>query len=206
MLVNCAGVGVMETIEDITYEDFEWSMNINFWGVVHTTKAFLPFLKESPEAHIVNISSVDGIVPNPNGAAYAVAKAAVKSFTETLFQELQGTHISVTCVLPGGVKTNLQRNARFFKIACSGMNQEECIAFFEDAAFTSAEQAADLIVKGIRKKKSRIIIGLDGKLIDFCARVAPLGSTALAGHMSRNLKSKKLDFCQRLVQRLFPRS
>jgi NAD(P)-dependent dehydrogenase (short-subunit alcohol dehydrogenase family) len=206
ILINCAGVAVLETIEDITYEDFQWVMDVNFWGAVHTTKAFLPFLKQRDEAHIVNISSVDGIVPNPNGGAYAAAKAAMKSFTETLYQELQGTNISVTCVLPGGVKTNLHRNARFFKIACPDMTQEECIAFFEDAAFTSAEQTAKIIVKAIRKKKSRVVIGIDGRLIDFCARVAPLGSTALAGHMSRNLRSKKMEFCQRLIQRFLPRS
>jgi short-subunit dehydrogenase len=206
ILINCAGVAVMETIEDITYEDFQWVMDVNFWGAVHTTKAFLPFLKQRQEAHIVNISSVDGIVPNPNGGAYAAAKAAMKSFSETLYQELQGSNISVTCVLPGGVKTNLHRNARFFKIACQDMTHEECIAFFADAAFTSAEQTAKIIVKAIRNKKSRVVIGIDAKLIDFCARVAPLGSTALAGHMSRNLRSKKMGFCQRLIQRFLQRS
>jgi short-subunit dehydrogenase len=202
ILINCAGVAVLETIEDITYDDFEWAMAVNFWGAVYTTKAFLPFLKQRDEAHIVNVSSVDGITPNPNGAAYAAAKAALKLFTETLFQELQGTNISVTSVMPGGVKTNLHRNARFFKIACEGMTREECIAFFEDAALTSAEDAARRIIKAIKKKKGRVLIGLDGRLIDICARLAPMKSTALAGHMSRNLKSKKFDLVQQIVRRL----
>jgi short-subunit dehydrogenase len=177
-------------------------MAVNFWGPVYTTKAFLPFLKQRDEAHIVNVSSVDAIVPNPNGGAYAAAKAALKSFTETLFQELQGTNISVTSVMPGGVKTNLHRNARFFKIACPGMTQEECIAFFEDAAFTTADDAAKNIIKAIRKKKGRVLIGLDGQLIDICSRLAPFKSTALAGHMSRNLKSKKVDLIQQIIRRL----
>jgi len=202
ILINCAGVAVLETIEDMTYEDFEWVMSANFWGVVYTVKAFLPLLKQSAEAHIVNVSSVDGIVPNPNGGAYGAAKAATKCLTEALFQELHGTNISVTSVLPGGVKTNLHRNARFFKMACPGMTQEECIAFFENAALTSAEKAAKRIVKAIREKKGRVLIGLDGRLIDFCARLAPLGSTALAGYLSRNLTSRRFGLLQSLVQRL----
>jgi len=202
MLINCAAVAVSETLEDITYDDFEWVMNVNFWGVVYTTKAFLPFLKERAEAHIVNISSVDGIVPNPGNGPYSVAKAAVKSLTETLFQELHGTNISVTCVLPGGVKTNLHRNTRFFKNACPGMTREECINFFENAAMTSAPAAARIIANSICRKRSRVLIGLDSQLIDFCARLMPIRATALAGHISRNLKSKKIDWCQRFVQRL----
>ncbi len=202
ILINCAGVTVLETIEDIGYEDFEWVMAVNFWGTVYATKAFLPLLKQSPEAHIVNVSSVDGIVPNPNGGAYASAKAALKCFTETLFQELQGSNIGVTCAIPGGVKTNLHRNARFFKFACEDMTQEECIAFFENAALTSAEDAAKSIINAIKRKKGRVLIGLDGQLIDICSRLAPFKSTALAGYLTRNLKSKKVGFMQRILRRL----
>lgn len=202
MLINCAAVSVLETLEDVTYDDFEWVMNVNFWGVVHTTKALLPFLKERAEAHIVNISSVDGIVPNPGNGPYSVTKAAVKSFTETLFQELHGTNISVICVIPGGVKTNLHRNARFFKVACPGMTREECIDFFESAAMTSAQKAARIIVNSISRSRGRVLIGLDGQLIDFFARLMPLKATALAGHISRNLNSKKVNWCQRLMRRL----
>jgi len=202
MLINCAAVVVMDTLEDISYDDFEWVMNVNFWGVVYTTKAFLPFLKERAEAHIVNISSVDGIVPNPGNGPYSVAKAAVKSLTETLFQELHGTNISVTCVLPGGVKTNLHRNARFFKVACPGMTREECINFFENAAMTSAPKAARIITEAICSKRGRVLIGLDGQLIDLFARLMPHGATALAGHLSRNLNSRKLGWCQRLIRKL----
>jgi short-subunit dehydrogenase len=202
ILINCAGVAVLETIEDIGYDDFEWVMAVNFWGAVYTTKAFLPLLKQNPEAHIVNVSSVDGIVPNPNSAAYASAKAALRSFTETLFQELQGTNISVTSVMPGSVKTNIYRNTRFFKAACEGMTQEECIAFFENAALTSAEDAAKSIINAIKKNKGRVLIGLDGQLIDICSRLAPVKSTALAGYISRNLKSKKLGLVQQILRRL----
>jgi short-subunit dehydrogenase len=202
MLINCAAVAVLDTLEDITYDDFEWVMNVNFWGVVYTTKAFLPFLKQREEAHIVNISSVDGIVPNPGNGPYSVAKAAVKSLTETLFQELHGTNISVTCVLPGGVKTNLHRNARFFKVACPGMTREECIDFFEKAAMTSPQTAARIIVNSICTNRCRVLIGLDSQLIDFFARLMPMRATALAGYLSRNLKTKKLAWCSRILRKL----
>lgn len=202
MLINCAAVVVLDTLEDITYDDFEWVMNVNFWGVVYTTRAFLPFLKQRKEAHIVNISSVDGIVPNPGNGPYSIAKAAVKSLTETLFQELHGTNISVTCVLPGGVKTNLHRNARFFKVACPGMTREECIDFFEKAAMTSPQTAARIIANAICRNRCRVLIGLDSQLIDFFARLMPLRTTALAGYLSRNLNSKKLNWCQRIIRLL----
>jgi short-subunit dehydrogenase len=202
VLINCAAVAVLDTLEDITYDDFEWVMNVNFWGVVYTTKAFLPFLKQREEAHIVNISSVDGIVPNPGNGAYSATKAAVKSLTETLFQELHGTNISVTCVLPGGVKTNFHRNARFFKVACPGMTREECIDFFEKSAMTSPQTAARIIANSICRKRCRVLIGLDSQLIDFFARLMPLRTTALAGYLSRNLNTKKLDWCQKILRRL----
>lgn len=201
VLINCAAVLVVETLEDITFEDFEWVMNVNFWGVVYATKAFLPFLKQRPEAHIVNLSSVDGIVPTPNGGPYAAAKAALRSFTETLVQELHGTTVSVTCVIPGGVKTNLHRNARFFKIACAGMTHEECCTFFEDAALTSAQTAAQLILEGICRKRVRVLIGLDAQLIDLASRLMPSTATALAGYMSRNLKSSKFEWVKLLKRK-----
>jgi len=141
-------------------------------------------------------------VPNPGNGPYSVAKSAVKSLTETLFQELHGTNICVTCVLPGGVKTNLHRNARFFKVACPGMTQEECIDFFEKAAMTSPQTAARIIANSILRNRPRVLIGLDSQLIDFLARLMPLRATALAGYVMRNLNSRKLNWCQRIMRML----
>ena len=198
ILINCAAVSVAETLEDITFEDFEWVMNVNFWGVVYTTKAFLPLLKQRPEAYIVNLSSVDGIVPTPNGGPYSAAKAALRSFTETLLQELHGSNVSVTCVIPGGVKTNLHRNARFFKTACPGMSHQECINFFEGAALTSAQAAAQAIIEAMCERRARVLIGRDAHLIDLAARLMPRSATALAGYLSRNLKSRKFEWVRLL--------
>jgi short-subunit dehydrogenase len=202
ILVNNAAVIVLDTLEDISYQDLEWVLNVNFWGVVNTTRAFLNYLKLSSEAHIVNLSSVDGLVPNPGNGAYSIAKAAVKTFTETLSQELHGTNVTVTCVIPGGVKTNLHRNARFFKIACPGMTRDECIEFFESAAMTSADKAARIIAQSMYNNKGRVLIGLDGQLIDIFARVMPRWTIMMAGHMSRNLKSKRLDWLQRAIRKM----
>ncbi len=112
IIINNAGVAVGDSIEEVSYEDFEWIVDINFWGVVYGTKAFLPHLKKEPEGHIVNISSINGIIPNPHNGPYCSTKFAVKGFTETLCQEMRGTSVGVTVVHPGGIATDIVRNAR----------------------------------------------------------------------------------------------
>jgi NAD(P)-dependent dehydrogenase (short-subunit alcohol dehydrogenase family) len=114
IIINNAGVVITETIEDLSYEDFEWLMGINLWGVIYGCKEFLPYLKKQDSAHIINISSVNGIFTNPNNGPYCTAKFAVRGFTETLAQELADTKIKVSCVHPGGIKTNIANNGRFY--------------------------------------------------------------------------------------------
>ena len=114
LVVNNAGVALAAPVETMAYEDFEWLMNINFWGVVYGTKAFLPYLKASGEGHIVNLSSVFGLISVPSQSAYNAAKFAVRGFTDTLRMELEieRAPVSVTTIHPGGVKTNIARHAR----------------------------------------------------------------------------------------------
>src|ERR1700728_3460221 len=114
LIINNAGVALGATVESVSYEDFEWLMNINFWGVVFGTKAFLPYLKQSGEGHVVNLSSVFGLISVPSQSAYNAAKFAVRGFTDTLRMELEieDANVSVTTVHPGGIKTNIARNAR----------------------------------------------------------------------------------------------
>src|SRR5690349_6225564 len=116
VIVNNAGVAVSQTVDALDYKDFEWLMGINFWGVVYGTKAFLPMLTEQNEGAIVNISSVFGIIAVPAQAAYNSAKFAVRGFTECLRHELKeaGSQVKSICVHPGGIKTNIVRNARVF--------------------------------------------------------------------------------------------
>ncbi len=182
MVINNAGVGVSETIEDITYEDFEWIMNINLWGVIYGTKAFLPYLKQRPDAHIVNISSVFGIFTSPNAGAYCTTKYAVRGFTEALAQELKHTSVRVSCVHPGGIKTNIMRNTRFYKVADPTMDRENAIkAFDRFIAWTSADKAARIIISGIKKNKQRIMVGPDAYVYDWLKRLFPVGLQKLVG-------------------------
>jgi NAD(P)-dependent dehydrogenase (short-subunit alcohol dehydrogenase family) len=175
MIINNAGVAVADTLEDVTYKDFEWLMGINLWGVIYGSKAFLPYLKLQPEGHIVNISSVNGLFTNRNNGAYCTSKFAVGGFTLTLCQELKDTAVRVSCVYPGGIKTNIARNARFIKGSDPDMSHHEAAEYFDtNMARTSADKAARIIIKGIKKNKSRILVGLDAHIIDVLQRLFPV--------------------------------
>ncbi len=181
LLINNAGVTLSETLEDVTFDDFEWIMGINFWGVVYGCKAFLPHLRKEPEAHIVNLSSVFGIFTVPNNGTYCATKFAVRGFTETLCQELRHTNIRVSCVHPGGIRTNIARNGRFYKAAEPSLTREEVSALFENVlARTSADKAARTIIEGIRKNRPRIMVGPDAHAYDMLKRLFPVTLQRLA--------------------------
>ncbi len=174
IIINNAGAALAETLEDVTYRDFEWLLGINFWGVVYGSKAFLPFLKEQPQAHIVNISSVHGLFTNPNVGPYCTSKFAVRGFTQTLCQELKGTSVKVSCVHPGGIKTNIVRNARFYKGSKPDRGHEEVIEKFDKICFTTADKAARIIIRGMKKGKARILVGPDARVYDLMQRLFPV--------------------------------
>ncbi|QRK11602.1 SDR family oxidoreductase [Archangium violaceum] len=173
IVINNAGVALGATIEDTRYEDFEWLMGINFWGVVHGTKAFLPHLKAAGEGHIVNISSVFGLIAFPTQAAYNAAKFAVKGFTEALRQELEveGHPIGVTSVHPGGIKTNIARSARM--VHRKGWVDPNSTSDFEKLFATTPERAAADILSAILKNRRRQLIGTDAVFIDLMQRLMP---------------------------------
>lgn len=179
LIFNNAGVALTETIEAMSYGDFEWLMNINFWGVVHGTKAFLPHLKASGEGHVVNVSSVFGIIGVPTQSAYNAAKFAVRGFTESLREEMaiEGYPIKVTCVHPGGIKTNIVRSGRMGEdVGKYGPNTKQgAIKAFDAMARTSPEEAARVILGGVRRNKPRVLIGLDARIIDSVQRLLPTG-------------------------------
>lgn len=201
VVINNAAVMVADSLEEVSYKDFEWLMGINFWGVVYGTKAFLPYLKLRPEGHVVNMSSINGIVTTPNNGPYCIAKFAVIGFSETLLQELQGTKVRVSCVLPGSVRTNIIRNTRFRKQANPQLGREGSIQWFERAAKTSSEQAARTIVAGIKKNKSRILVGPDAYFIDVMKRLMPTWVSRYAGYTIRNLDAKKSGWFSSLTSR-----
>ena len=174
LIINNAGVALGATVESMSYEDFEWLMNINFWGVVYGTKAFLPHLKLSGEGHIVNLSSVFGLISVPSQSAYNAAKFAVRGFSDTLRMELEidGANLSVTTVHPGGIKTNIARNARLDpSISDIAGNPERAAKDFERAFITSPERAAEQILAAVRRDRRRALIGPDAKAIDLFSRL-----------------------------------
>jgi len=173
LVINNAGVALGGTIEQLAIEDIEWLMSINFWGVVYGTKMFLPILRQQPRAHIVNISSVFGIIGPPGQAAYSASKFAVRGFTEALRHEVKGGNVTVTCVHPGGIRTNIARNARPANGADYSAVQKE-IEFFDKVARTPPEKAADVIVRGVLNDKEKILIGSDAWMIDKVQRLMPV--------------------------------
>ncbi|PYT00783.1 MAG: acetoin dehydrogenase [Acidobacteria bacterium] len=184
-LINNAGVGVIGNFEHISLEDFEWLMGINFWGVVYCTKVFLPTLLKEKSAHIVNVSSVFGLIAPAEQTAYTSSKFAVRGFTESLRHELSETNVSVSCVHPGGIKTNIVRNSRVGLDTPEEWKQQG-VRFFDKVAKTSAEEAAEVIVRGIKDRDPRILIGKDARAISMFSRLFPKRYLSvierLAGH------------------------
>jgi short-subunit dehydrogenase len=177
LLVNNAGVALGGTFQDISMEDFHWLMGINFWGVIHGCKAFLPTLLRQREAHIVNVSSVFGLLAPPGQTAYVSSKYAVRGFTESLRLELHGTAVRVSAAHPGGVATNIARNARVGGQLrdASPEHVEQERASVDRMLTLPPERAADIIVKGIERNRRRILVGRDAESIALLTRWLPLG-------------------------------
>jgi short-subunit dehydrogenase len=168
LIFNNAGVALVATIESMSYEDFTWLMNINFWGVVHGTQAFLPHLKASGDGHIVNMSSVFGLASIPTQSAYNAAKFAVRGFTDALRIELDAdkSGVSSTTVHPGGIKTNIAKNARSYE-----ESPAELAKHFSRVAMTTPERAARQILAAVKANKRRALVGPDANVIDFLSRL-----------------------------------
>jgi NAD(P)-dependent dehydrogenase (short-subunit alcohol dehydrogenase family) len=173
LLINNAGVALYGFFEEITMADFEWLMGINFWGVVHGVRNFLPVLRRQPRAHIVNVSSIYGIIAPSGQSAYSAAKFAVRGFTEVLRHELEGTSVGVSCVHPGGIRTPIAQNARIGAGVHPSI-RELNLARFNLHAITSPEAAAERIVRGVKRNEPRILIGPDAIRIDRLQRLMPI--------------------------------
>jgi NADP-dependent 3-hydroxy acid dehydrogenase YdfG len=173
-IYNNAGIAFTGEVEHSDFKDIERVMDVDFWGVVNGTKAFLPALIESGDGHVINVSSLFGLVAIPSQSAYNAAKFAVRGFTEALNQEMAvaGHPVAVTCVHPGGIKTNIANNAT----AVEGRDSAKLAEVFNKRlATTTAETAAKVIIDGVEKKKARVLIGLDATALDIMQRI--LGPT-----------------------------
>lgn len=184
VVVNNAGVALTGTWSEVSYDDLDWLIGVNFWGVVHGTKEFLPHVIASGDGHIVNISSLFGLLAIPTQGAYNSAKFAVRGLTESLRMEMieAGLPVGVTSVHPGGVKTSIARNAR----AAGGRDQEALAALFDTKlAKTSPERAATDIIDGILRNRPRVLVGPDAKLLDVFVRLLGGRYVGIVARMSR---------------------
>lgn len=182
VLVNNAGVALGGTFEQVSEEDFEWLFDVNFWGVVRMTRAFLPLLQASNDARVVNLSSIFGLIAPPMQVPYASSKFAVRGFSEALRHELEGTSIGVTVVHPGGVKTSIAQNARIPK----GVSDEEVereLARHRKLLRMPPEIAGETIVRGMERRKSRVLVGSDAKILSLIVRMFPVSYWSLFGKL-----------------------
>ena len=175
ILINNAGVALFGNFTEIDQAQMDWLMNINFWGVVYATRAFLPHFARQREAHIVNLSSIFGIIAPPGQTAYAASKFAVRGFSESLRHELQAAKspVRLSVVHPGGVTTSIARNSRTGVGMTDNARRVELIERFETVARTTPAAAAIRILKGIEKNQPRILIGNDARGADLLQRLRP---------------------------------
>ena len=193
LVINNAGVTLASTVSESTVEDIEWLLGINFWGVIYGTMAFLPHFERAREGHIVNISSVFGLIGAPAQSAYNAAKFAVRGFTESLRQELdiEDNGVSCTCVHPGGIRTNIARAARVKDGGTFGATPDQWADDFENLlARTSPEKAARVILDGVKANKRRVLVGPDAYLIDRIQRNLPTGYQRILAGLTRRARDK----------------
>ena len=172
LLINNAGVALLGWFEEISLDDLRWVMDVNFWGVVYGVKYFLPLLKKEQRAHIVNISSVFGIVAPAGQSAYSASKFAVRGFTEALRHELEGSSVFVSCVHPGGIRTPIARRARL-GANTPPASRDEAVARFDRLTPTMPDAAAARILQGVERREPRILVGRDARQADILQRLRP---------------------------------
>ena len=179
LLFNNAGVAIEGDFREIKPADFEWLMDINFWGVVRMTRAFLPILERSATAHITNISSLFGLIAPAGQSAYVASKFAVRGFSDALRHELEEGHIGVTVVCPGGVNTSIARNARQSRdIAPADL--ERRLARVQKLLRLPPSEAAAIILGAVERRQPRVIVGSDAKIGAWAERLMPITYWKLA--------------------------
>ncbi len=194
LIFNNAGISYAATVRGAEDADFQRVIDIDFWGVVHGTRAFLPHLEASRDGHVVNISSVFGLIAFPGQAAYNSAKFAVRGFTEALRIELEmtGSPVSATCIHPGGIKTNIARASKVHpSLATLGVDVERAGRDFERSFRLTPDEAAAIILRGVEKNARRVLVGADARLIDAIQRLVPGRYHALVAGISHRVRSKK---------------
>ena len=173
LVINNAGVLCQSPLLEMSLDDFRWVMDINFWGMVYASQAFVPVMVTAGRGCIVNVSSMMGYTALPNSGAYTTSKFAINGYTQTLRQELEGTGVKAVIVHPGAIRTNLSQTMRFTRSFDGSTDRNKLARQIDKAAQLSPEQVATAILKGVRKKRSRIIVGIDARLADWLTRLLP---------------------------------
>lgn len=172
VIINNAGVALLDTLEDVPYEEFRWVFDILFWGVVHGTRAFLPQVR-ARKGVVVNLGSIHSFIAAPNNGPYCSAKSAVRGFCDALREEVRDDGVQVLLVMPGGIKTEIVRNSKVRKFVNPTASQEDVHRAHNAASLTSPEQAANIILNAVESRSSRSLVGIDAKFYDGLTRLMP---------------------------------
>lgn len=185
ILINNAGVTLFGKFDELSIKDFEWIMNINLWGAVYMTKAFLPDLKEKKDSYLVNVASIFGVIGVGNQSTYCASKFALRGFTEALQDELHAFPVNVVSVLPGGIRTNIAKNARFIRDGAVLKDTERLAKRMEKISRTTAPEAAAAIIKGMKDRRNRVLIGSDARFLDRLQRLMPVKHNRVIARLYR---------------------
>ena len=172
VIINNAGVALLDTLEDVPYEEFRWVFDILFWGVVHGTRAFLPQVR-ARRGVVVNLGSIHSFIAAPNNGPYCSAKSAVRGFCDALREEVRADGVQVLLVMPGGIKTEIVRNSRVRKFINANASQEDVHRAHNAASLTSPEQAARIILDAVEARHARQLVGIDAVFYDGLTRLMP---------------------------------
>lgn len=172
VIINNAGVALLDTLEDVPYEEFRWVFDILFWGVVHGTRAFLPQVR-ARRGVVVNLGSIHSFIAAPNNGPYCSAKSAVRGFCDALREEVRADGVQVLLVMPGGIKTEIVRNSKVRKFINAGASQEDVHRAHNAASLTSPEQAARIILDAVEARNPRQLVGIDAVFYDGLTRLMP---------------------------------
>jgi NAD(P)-dependent dehydrogenase (short-subunit alcohol dehydrogenase family) len=190
VVINNAGVGLVAPVHSLDLADAHWLMNINFWGVVHGSRSFTPQLQARPGSVIVNISSIFAMVSMPTQSIYNASKAAVRGFSDALREELRDSGVRVLCVHPGGIQTRIAQQARLGDISSVADTPQALHAQFDEAARTTAPQAAQAIVRALQGGRTRLLIGADAKLGDAIYRLWPTRAAPWLSALARRMRQR----------------
>jgi NAD(P)-dependent dehydrogenase (short-subunit alcohol dehydrogenase family) len=190
VVINNAGVGLVAPVHSLDLADAHWLMNINFWGVVHGSRSFTPQLQARPGSVIVNISSIFAMVSMPTQSIYNASKAAVRGFSDALREELRASGVRVLCVHPGGIQTRIAQQARLGDISSVADTPQALHAQFDEAARTTAPQAAQAIVRALQGGRTRLLIGADAKLGDAIYRLWPTRAAPWLSALARRMRQR----------------